>query len=355
MEGKRIRVKSFLTTQEAIRYIQNNYEADFALSRIESLVEDPLIIPYTPPVSYATKPTLGATNHAGVPTGTVQTPMTPAQVNALAPGVVVQDKLIVGTMEPTGAVPRVFQNCTLLGTETKNILGLVNGVLTVVTVNAPAYAINNSATGTPVELYNCEVGNASKLMLVPNGAIIDQCYLHDGGEDGVYASVQNDDIQVVDTIISRIGNLEYSSRLNWTVAATQAYGVQIRGQLSGKQLTTTRVVYDLQAPGTQGAPSGDNWAKAKACVLAQTSDAAIHDVTLDECWLASAGSYGAYFINAGRGLLGNLTLDTCEWTGTTTVGPVSHGGVTGTLTVADNRKKEDQSDIDAVISIGGAW
>lgn len=357
MEDRRIGVRQWLTAPEAFAYIRDSYNNDYPATRTESNREDALTVPFDPPVVYPTKPTLEAgANQAGVPTGTILTAFTPAQVNALAPGVVVQDKYISGTMIPTGTVARVFQNCLLEGTATENVLETVDGVLKVKTVNTPNYAISTATTGTPVELRNCEIRNAQKLLLLPGGGVIDQCYIHDGGEDGIHISVLWNNLTVTDTIIERLGNLRYHSIVGWTTSQMHADLLQLRGQDPGVSLTLTRVVFNGQSAGTTGGPAGDGWGTINACVIAQAADGPIYDVHLTNCWMASGGSWQVYMTGGrGHGEVKNYTLDGCEWSRISTSGPLSTHGAETLAIVTNNIEKESQNNMDATLQAGIGW
>ena len=356
MEDRRIRVRQWLSADEAIQFIRNSYDGDYPATRTASLRDSPVYEPVIPPVLYPTKPVLTAgALQVGVPTGTILTAMTPAQVNLLAPGVVVQDKWISGTMIPTGTTTRVFQNCLLEGTATENVLETVNGALTVKTANAPNYALSTATTGTPVSLQNCEVRNASKLLLLPGGGAINKCYIHDGGEDGIHMSVLWANLAITDTIIGRCGNLRYHSKVGWTTAMMHADLIQLRGQSAGVSLTMTRVVFDGQDANAPGGPVGGGWGTINACIIAQAADGPIYDVHLTDCWLASGGNWEVYMADKGQGQVVNYTLSGCEFAETSTSGPLSTHGASGTAVVSGNIGKDSQASIDATLIAGTGW
>lgn len=355
MEGRRIRVQEFLTEQEALTVIRNSYDPEYPAQRVISLRDDAVNIPFDPPVAYPTKPTLGTVNRAGIPIGISLTPMTPAQVNALAPGVVVQDKIITGTIIVEGAVPRVFTNCMLQGTTTENELETVGGELQVKVANAPNYAISNATTGTPFVLNNCEVKNASKLLLCPGGATLDHCYLHDAGEDAIHASTQWSNISATDTIISRCGNLRYHSKVGWKTSLMHADLSQLRGQLAGVSSIYTRVVFSGEDANTQGGPTGDGWGRINACVIAQTGAAPIFDVRLIDCWLASGGNWMVYMESKNFGQIENFTITGCEWAQISSSGPLVNHGASVSSTISGNIDKAEQANIDAILEAGTGW
>lgn len=355
MEDRRVGVRQWISEAEAISFIRDSYDREFAATRTDTLRNQATPIPYDPPILYPTKPTLGVTNHAGIPIGTTLTAMTPAQVNALGPGVEVIDKHIIGEMSVTGAVARVFRNCLLEGTDTEGTLTLVGGELELTAATAPNYAITNGTTATPFELHSCEVRHAKKLLLAPGGAVLDKCYLHDGGEDGLYASIQWADITVTDTIIARCGNLRYHSQLGWKTSLMHPDLAQIRGQDVGFSAIFTRVVFDGQSANTAGGPIGDGWGTINACVMAQTGDGPIRDVRLIDCWLASGGNWTIYMESKNYGQIESFTLTGNEIARTSTSGPLVNHGASGTETISGNIDLENQASIDATMLAGTGW
>jgi len=244
----------------------------------------------------------------------------------------------------------------LEGTETENVLETNgSGELAVKTANAPNYALSTATTGTPVELYNCDIRNASKLLLMPGGGIVDTCYLSNAGEDGIHASVLWANLTVTDTLIELCGNLRYHSKVGWTTSLMHADLIQIRGTEDGVTLALDNVSLNGRSPGTNGGPDGDGWGVINAAVMAQTGSAPIDTVTMTNCWIATGGNWSVYMEKKNHGQVKNFTLDTCQWSNVSASGPLLNHGASDTATITGNTEKESGDNIDALLSAGGAW
>lgn len=360
MADRRVGVRQWLSAAEAYKFLRDAQEPDTAATITYQKKSDFTWIPPAVEPEDPTRPTLiegGVGNLVGVPPDTIPGSMTPEEVNALAPGVEVVDQHIVGEIKVTGTVPRVFRNCLLEGTTTPNEISQnpASGLWEVTTVNSVSYCVNSSESGTAVELYNCEVRHASKGLLVPGGAIVEDCYIHDCGADGVYANVMWADITVRDTIITRMANLRYVVTLGGTTPDIHADGVQVRGMLAGTTLLVERVEYIGYAANTTGGPTGDGWGSNNAFVLVQPGAHTLEDVFIRDCWAATDGNWTIRLTaNSTFGQIKNFEVLRTQISRTSSSGPmVNHGG-SESWVVADC-VDENGADIDAIMQAGTGW
>ena len=400
MSDRRIGVRQWLSEGEAYKFIRDSQEPDTAATlTYEKKNTGFTWIPPTPEPGEPARPTLtdpgtgvlvgvppgtmlgffdvGTTNLnlvpvngppspveadlgslRGIPTGTTPGTMTPEEVNLLAPGVEVVDQYIVGEIQVTGTVPRVFRRCLLEGSATPNAVAQDpknDNAWTVTEVNSASYCINSSNSGTPVELYNCEIRHAGKALNVPGGAIVDTCHIHDCGADGVFANVMWNDITIVDTLIERLGNLRYTQTVGLTTPDIHADGIQIRGMYAGTTLTVLTTEHNGRAANTAGGPSGEGWGSNNAFILVQPGAHTLADVVVRDCWAATDGNWTLRFTsNATFGQIKNFEVTRVEIARTSTSGPmVNHGG-SESWSVTDC-VDENGGSIDAIMQAGTGW
>lgn len=269
-------------------------------------------------------------------------------VESLPAGQPVNNLRIIGRHRPTSS--RIYTDCEFIGSETESVIldGKVDSS------SVPPYAIDNiGRPGVVPTLRYCRVAQATKLLNVPYGAILENCLLEDAGEDGIYQDQGQEDITVTDTIIRRMGNLRFNHNIGHTAATSHPDLVQVRGLIDGKRIRLVRCDLNGRSANTPGGPFGQYWDEINACLMFQTSSASIARVELEDVWCASGGNYTIRLEDKNFGPVQEWDMLRVTIAQTYKSAGVLNQGGNGTTSGC--LMEESGLDLDAIILAGGPW
>ena len=348
MEDRAITVRQFDSMKEALAEIQAG-DPDAVPGAIRDIHEDAQDLPANPEYG----PVQGEPDYdeVGVPDFDALTIVTAASQEALAPGVEVTDKHIIGEYHPTH--DRVHRRCLFEGTQTPGTVTDVSGTRRLTTVTAPAACIDTSDTLADPEFYQCTFRHAKKLLNLAAGGLLDACHLYDGGEDLVHSGYTTGNITVRDSILELTGNLAYHSELNYSLPQMHSDLIQVRGAAEGVTIRVANCRLVGINPGDPGGPpAGQDYDSVNAAIICQTGDAGIETVEVEECRIACSGSWSVYVEDKNYGPVQNWSFIDNSFEAIWGSGAVRQNGGSGVAT--GNVRLDTDENIDSLI-LNGGW
>ena len=339
-----ITITQGVKAQELYNAITGSNDADAPKVRVTAVQSQQIdlpSIPFTP-----TNPARPTDADVGPRVSLVEVPA--LFVESLPSGQPVSGYRIIGRHRPNSS--RVYTDCEFVGTDTEATIE--GGVITASGV--PPYAIDNiGKPGVVPTLRYCRVANATKLMNVPNGAILENCLLEDAGEDGIFMDQGQEDLTVTDTIIRRVGNLRWSHKVGTNASTGHPDLVQIRGLIAGKRARFVRCDLNGRSANTPGGPIGDLFGEINACLMFQTSSGTIARVEMEDLWVASGGNYTIRLEDKNFGPVTEWDMLRVTIAQTYRSAGVLNQGGNGSASACV--LEETGENLDAIILAGGPW